>query len=541
MQAAFALDPGVSVYVLAAIAAGAFWTHSRVRRGGAAVAELVGGRPVAADTREPAEQRLHHVMEEMAIASGIPAPAAYVLDGQDAINAFAAGHSTEDSVVAVTAGALEKLDRDELQAVVAHEYSHVLNGDSRINLRMMCLVGGLTGVKTAGSFLRATAWKGMGGLAILTVLFSFARYVGGLALQLVGWIGVLAGQMVKAAVSRQREFLADASAVQFTRNPAALASALRKMASDPREGSVASVHRDEVSHMFFVQAARQGFARMFDPHPSIEERLAAIEEAPAPREPAFRESAPLPAPDRVVASLGQLGPVRIEYARRVHGRIPGPVLQSARTPSAARGVVSGVLFDQDATMREAQIRVLSSLRAADVVEAALGAELCVRPDPEALRLPLVELSLTALGRLRPADKEAFLDVVRALVGADRKRTLFEFAVLALLQATLQPRPAGSDRVRFTTLAEVKAEAAQVANLLALAGGEGPSPGAEVNDGVLPALAKLRGLAPAAKKELLAELAAAALGDQAVALGEAEVLRAVSAAIGCPLPPLVASA
>jgi Zn-dependent protease with chaperone function len=285
MQMAFSLDPRLSLYVVALIAGGAFWTYSRVRQGGPAVAELVGGRVLAADTRDPAEQRLHNVMEEMAIAAGIPTPAAYVLDGQAAINAFAAGRGPEDSAVAVTSGALEKLDRDELQAVMAHEYSHVLNGDSRINLRMMCLLGGLTWVKGAGSFIRRTAWKGAGALAILTVLFSVLRFLGGLALEIVGSIGVLAARLLKAAISRQREFLADAAAVQFTRNPGALASALRKMASDPEGGSVSGAHADEVSHMLFAHAARDGLARLLDTHPSIEERLAVIEELPVPAEP----------------------------------------------------------------------------------------------------------------------------------------------------------------------------------------------------------------------------------------------------------------
>jgi Zn-dependent protease with chaperone function len=538
MQVLFACDPGVSVYVLAGIAAGYFWTRSRVRRGGPAVAEWVGARPLAADTADPAEQRLQNVMEEMAIASGIPAPSAYVLDAEEAINAFAAGHSTEDSVVAVTSGALEKLDRDELQAVVAHEYSHVLNGDSRINLQMICLVGGLTGVKRAGSFIRTTAWKGAGALAILTVFFSAARFVGGLALEIVGWFGVLGGRVVKAAVSRQREFLADAYAVQFTRNPVALVRALRKMAADP--ASSAHAHLDEVSHMFFVQAVRESLGSLFDTHPPIEERLAAIEGAgggPVRPPVAATSTGAGPTPKAAVASLGELGPVHMEYARRLHGRIPGPVLQSARTPSAARGVIGGVLLHADSEVREAQMTILGSLRALDVAEAALAAADCLRADPEALRLPLVELAMPGLGRLRPEDKEMFLEAVRALVGADRKRTLFEFAVLALLQATLRPRPSDADRVRFTSLAQVKPEADQVRRLLAP--GTGPAGSDEVDDRVLPALAKLRALSPAAKRELLAGLSAAAAADGAVSFGEAEVLRAVSAAIGCPLPPLVA--
>jgi hypothetical protein len=269
----------------------------------------------------------------------------------------------------------------------------------------------------------------------------------------------------------------------------------------------------------------------------------------------------------VVASLGRLDEVRIEYARRLHGRIPEPVLRFARTPSAARGVVFGVVLHDEATVREAQIRIAATLGSPDVVEAALAAAECVRADPEALRLPLVELAIPALGRLREEAKGPFLDALRALVDAERKRTLFEFAVLTLLRASLQPRPA-AERARFTSLLQVRPEAEQVLWLLALGGsrtaGEthaawsagvtrlGGTPGsltvdpgatlpAEVDERALPALAKLRALSPGPKKELLAALSACAMADRRVTIGEAEVLRAVSAAIGSPLPPLVTGA
>jgi Zn-dependent protease with chaperone function len=567
MQVAFAIDPWVTASVVAAIGAGVFWTMSRVRRGGPAVAELAGGRPLAADTRDPAEVRLQHVIEEMAIASGIPAPCGYVLDGQGAINAFAAGRSTEDGAIAVTSGALEKLDREELQAVVAHEMSHVLNGDSRINLRMMCLVGGLTGVQTAGWLLCMTAWKSARSMGLIMLPFSIVGFLAGAALQVLGWFGVLGGRVLKAAVSRQREFLADASAVQFTRNPVALGAALRKIASDADAVSLPGARLDEVSHMFFAQHVRASLARMFDTHPSIEERLAALEGArTAPFRPARSPEASL-TPDAVVASLGRLGPPQIEYARRVHGRIPAPILQFARIPSAARGIVGGVLLHDDATVREAQVGILASWRAPDVVEAALAAAECVRADAEALRLPLVELAMSALGRLRPPDKETFRRGLRALVEVDRRRTLFEFAVVALVEASLQPRPPSTDRVRFTTVAQVGAEAAEVLWLLARSGnrapaqvqaawtagvsrlggasgpvsaGREPLPAVEVDDRILAALAKLRTLGPAAKKDLLEALAACALADDVVTFAETEVLRAVAAAIGSPLPPLVAA-
>jgi Zn-dependent protease with chaperone function len=546
-QAALSFDPWVTAAVVVTIATSAWWTWYRVRRGGSAVAERVGGRAVAPDTRDPAEVRLQHVVEEMAIASGLPAPAAYVLDGQAAVNAFAAGHSIEDAAMAVTAGALEKLDRDELQALVAHEMSHILNGDSRINLRMMCLVGGLTGVETAGSWLCVEAWRGTRKSTLVSVPFRLAIFASGAALRLVGWLGVAGSRLVKAAVSRQREFLADASAVQFTRNPVALGRALRKTAAGT--ASVSGAHVEEVSHMFFAREARARVAKMFETHPSIEERLAAIEPV--------RAASPAPVPRAP-------SPPALAHARAVHSRIPAATLQFARTPSAARGVVGGVLLHADAGVREAQVKILSSLGAPDVVEAAFAAADCIRGDPDALRLALVDLALPALGRLPREDKRRFLDGLRAVVETDRQRWLFEFSVVALVEACLQPSPS-SDRVQFTTVAQVSAEAAHVLWLLARSGSRAPAQveaawnagvsrlggrsaslpttGArlapvEVDERLLPALAKLRTLAPAAKKQLLEALAACAMADGAVTFAETDVLRAVSAAIGSPLPPQV---
>jgi hypothetical protein len=428
--------------------------------------------------------------------------------------------------------------------------SHLLNGDARINLRAMCLVGGLTGVKTVGSVLVEDAWKSLRKSGQSALLTSVASFVLGLALHVVGWFGMLAGRLLKAALSRQREFLADASAVQFTRNPAALTGALRKMGADTAGVGVTGARAREVSHMFFAQELRASVASMFDTHPSIQERLAAIEGAAVPA------AAP--------ANTARAAPARIEYARRLHSRIPETILRYARTPSAARGVVAGVLLG-DAAAHEAQAKILSSVRAPDVVEAALAAAACVRAEPEALRLPLVELAIPSLARLSREDKRAFVDVLRAVVDVDHRRTVFEFAVVALVEAAVDPSPLQTDRVRFTSLAEVQAEVAQVLWLLARAGSRdtaqahaawsagvarlgGRSTPVAVNTGTLPppdvdgrvlqALAALRALAPAAKAELLQALVACARADDATTVGETEVLRAVSAAIGAPLPPLV---
>jgi Zn-dependent protease with chaperone function len=240
-------------------AASAYRMYS-LRSGGAALAESLGGRPAEAHSDDPATRRLLNVVEEMALASGTPVPRVFVLDREEGINAFAAGHDLGDAVIAVTGGALRKLDREELQGVVAHELSHVVNGDMRLNLR---LIGVLHGILLLGSIgaqlLRATARGGRSrsskGSSAVAILFSF-----GLALVVIGYTGVLVGRLIKSAVSRQREFLADASAVQFTRNPRGLSGALQKI-RDSVDGSrvaIAGAERRRATCSSPIFSARAG-------------------------------------------------------------------------------------------------------------------------------------------------------------------------------------------------------------------------------------------------------------------------------------------
>jgi Zn-dependent protease with chaperone function len=228
--------------------------------GGKVVAEMMGGRPVDSHTSDPDERKLLNVVEEMSIASGTPMPQVYVMDNEPGINAFAAGHSTKDMVVCTTRGCLRLLTRDELQGVIGHEFSHILNGDMQLNLRLMGLVFGILCIAMFGRILMDTR----------------PRYVNrdrdrdrnnlfflGIALFIIGWIGVIFGKLIKSAVSRQREFLADAAAVQFTRNPMGLANALKKVGG---YGSrIEDPNAEEASHLFFANGLEESFSELFSP------------------------------------------------------------------------------------------------------------------------------------------------------------------------------------------------------------------------------------------------------------------------------------
>ncbi|MEY2528158.1 MAG: hypothetical protein QOJ05_248, partial [Verrucomicrobiota bacterium] len=249
---------------LAVISMGSVFKTMALARGGRAVAELMDGRLVDSNTTDLNERKLLNVVEEMAIASGIPVPQVYVMENESGINAFAAGHSASDAAVAVTRGCINLLTRDELQGVLAHEFSHLLNGDMRLNLRLMGLIFGILCLTVIGRVLLYTRGK-KNPLPLL-----------GLALIAIGWIGVLFGRLIQAAVSRQREFLADASAVQFTRNPGGLANALKKIGGAAEGSQLQSPHAEEASHLFFANGLRSSFLG-FATHPPLIERIRALD------------------------------------------------------------------------------------------------------------------------------------------------------------------------------------------------------------------------------------------------------------------------
>ncbi len=283
-SAAVAYPLAAAIVVLSALVA-----YSRISSG-KALMRRVGAR----SARRQDEQVLLNVVEEMSIASGVDLPSVWVQDDDRGVNALAAGFGEGDAAVCVTAGALRYLTRDELQGVVAHEFGHILNGDMRLNSRLVALVEGLSGISTLGRTMlrpfgglfrieddedsRSFHWGGCrggstkgGGSAFGLLVLVYV--VTGAALWLIGLGGVFFARILQGAVSREREFLADAAAVQFTRNPEGLADALRfsrllKHAGwTNRSGSVANV-----CHMFFIG---EDWGRA-DMHPPVADRVARL-------------------------------------------------------------------------------------------------------------------------------------------------------------------------------------------------------------------------------------------------------------------------
>ncbi len=373
-----------SVVVLAVILIASAVRLRHLNDGGGAIAARMGGREIDFNPNRPEEQRLRNVVEEMAIASTVPVPRIFVLDDEASINAFAAGSTTDDCAIAVSAGALEHLDRDELQGVVAHEFSHILNGDMRLNVRLMALLFGLFAVTVAGRVLFHIGRASRSGRASLPI------FMAGAALLLVGSISLLAGRVIQAAISRSRERLADASAVQFTRQPRGLADALKKIAAHPQGTRLQNPHAGEVAHMLFGDGISR--TRWLSTHPPLLERIQALEPGFGPaRLQAFVQRWQAQADTAPTSSA----PPRADR-ESVESATPMALVATASTRSSAPS--SRLPLEWQTTIRDAD-SALSVVTA--LLDGARGDEWAALGE-----LPInqqVNLALLALSRLRSTD------------------------------------------------------------------------------------------------------------------------------------------
>ena len=559
--------PVAALVSLVVLLGSAFHAFRLAAGGGDAVAVMLGGRPVDRQTTDPAEKRLVNVLEEMSIAAGLPVPRLYVLDREQGINAFAAGFTPERSVVAVTRGALQSLDRDELQGVVAHELSHVLNADTRLSTRLMALVGGLTVLALVGRILlRADGGRGDG-------RGRSAAVGAGLCFLVAGSVGAFFGRLIRLAVSRQREFLADAAAVQFTRNPEGLARALSRIAA---QGSrISNAHALEASHLFFADGVGDFLSGLLATHPPVEERIRRLvpqglpevraaaggAAAPAPREaaapPGGAATAGLAA--AAVASVGRPAPEHVVRAAGQLASLPPPVLQAAREPFGARALSCALLLDRDPEVRERQLGALSDPAAAAEARTLVAATDSVRARD---RMAVLELALPALDHLSTPQAAALAADMAAVAAASDRHTVFEWAAQRVVRRRLDPLLGGraAAAVRARTVEDVQVECLELLSALAWAGQRDPSlaQGAleaglrglgvaapwrllalgKVDAGRLDrALQRLDEASPQLKAKVVSACAACALADGRVTSAEGEIVRAVAASLGCPVPPL----
>jgi len=580
-QAALPVAVGTTVATLLLMAGASLHRIIGLRRGGAAVAQAMGGTPVPPDTTDPAHRRLRNIVEEMAIAAGTSVPLVFVLEDEARINAFAAGHGPADAAVAVTRGALDRLNRAELQAVIAHEFGHIVHGDIRLNLRLLGALFGIVVLGMVGRHLLVAGRRGRNALPLLLLA---------LALVVVGAIGLFAARLIKAGLSRQREFLADAASVQFTRDPDALVGAFLKIAGVPGKRRMAAIEAEEISHMLFDDGA--GLSGWWATHPPLLARIQALrpgfkpvrlddayarQALPAPsgldedRALAFAAMAPLPAPEArvalspaaLVATIGQCQAADHTRAQAVLAALPEVAERAARDREHALPLLYGLLLSDAAPVRQRQRSELAARGEAALVEQAFDFSDRLAGLHPSLRLPLAELALASLKRRPCAEVQQIADVVFALSHADSRVCLFEYALAQMLRLQLEASidPAIAWRRPQIKLVACEAEVVAVLAAMAQAGHETtadaqrafmaglqrvlpnsvaryvpPTAGLAALDEAWP---RLDALLPKAKLQVLEGLAAAASHDGHLRVAEAELLRLVARLLQAPLPAALA--
>ncbi|HTD68003.1 MAG TPA: M48 family metallopeptidase [Candidatus Limnocylindria bacterium] len=566
-----------AICTLTIVGLGALWRLVQLRSGGSAVAEMLGGRRVEVDPTDDHERKLRNVIEETAIASGTPVPEIFLLDDERGINAFAAGYSGSDTAIGVTRGCVEKLSRDELQGVIAHEFSHILNGDMRMNIRLMGVLHGILCLYVIGRILlsmRSRSSKDRNPLPLF-----------GLALMAIGGLGVFFAHLIQAAVSRQREFLADASAVQFTRNPNGIGGALKKIGG--LGSKLETPQADAAGHFFFANGLAQSWFGLTATHPPLEERIRRID-------PTFDGSIPRVAEAEVaqslhsaatatsigVVNLARFAPVYdkrvrsesvtrrigqsvpIQYGAGVLDTVPNSLRVAAHQPWSASALLFAFVLSSTPETRERQKQFLKSDDARLADEAVRLSELLKGCDRR-VRLPLVLLSLPALRTISREQWTRLSNLFDQLVCCDGQVELFEFVLKKIVARQVEAKfqRAVPPIIQYYSFAPLAGDCALLLSALAHVGsGDAAKVRAAFEQGFarLPfspippfvagsqcgvqaidaALTRLDQSAPHIKKTLLAACAETVASDGFISADEAELLRAIAETLDCPTPPLI---
>ncbi len=552
---------------------------SALSRGGSYVAESLGGRLINRSTTNPDERKLINVVEEMAIASGTPVPPVYLLENENGINAFAAGFSPNDAVIGVTKGCCQQLNREELQGVIAHEFSHILNGDMRLNIRLMGFLGGIMAITTIGeTILRSTRYssrssvksKKDGGGQIMIIA---------LLLLIIGYIGVLIGRLIQSAVSRQREYLADASAVQFTRSTG-IADALKKIGGLVAGSKIKSPAAGEACHMFFGKAVSSLFAT----HPPLIDRIrkiepgfkgdfSAMQAVPAATDAnewlqslsSFKARQDISIDAATVMNrIGNITPENVAYSSAILAAIPDSIKNEIQDSLGASAVVCALLLDRDPAEKKKQLTLLSRsttpmfLRQLELVDNSIQ-----NLAPE-LKLPVLDLSLPLLRQMSKEQFTIFKNHLELLIEADKKVTIFEFSLKEIIQHRLEAAFVNTaPKILYKNIAQLTDNAISLLAVLSQAGQKGKAAAGEAFRSAISALPirekniempvkvsfhdlhealqRFSQASSGVKKTMFDACCQCVLFDSRVSVNEAELLRAVAYAVDIPVPPFIAKA
>lgn len=587
----------ISLGTLAVVGIASLYRITSLRGGGSVVALQLGAVPALPGNGDLTYRRLRNVVEEIAIASGVPMPDVFVLEHEAGINAFAAGYTPADAAITVTRGALDKLTRSELQGVIAHEFSHVLNGDMRLNIRLIGVVFGIVVLAAIGRRILAhgggrSRSRDVGGIAIVAI-----------SLLVLGWLGVICARLIKASIARQREYLADASAVQFTRDNNGIAGALKKIGALSAGSKLEAADREEISHMLFGDGV--GYSSLFATHPPLVQRIrrlvprfdpdeltrisAAWENpvqvgdtdsefaslagfAPMDAFGAFASTAASSLPDanaafrldsdRVTRQVGNPGEDDRSIASSISQSISSELRHAAETQEQAVALILALSLGAGITARDLGLALLADRYDAGTLQSVAHLSDFLQNIHPLQRLPLAAMAFPTLRRRPRAQLDALITALAMIIAADGLVNLGEYCLATLVRSqvieSLDPSShAAIGRTRLPSLAT------ELANLYAIVAQHGhddetsasrafqlgieeampmsviayqpPSDWVASLDEALP---KLDRLAPAGKELVIAGLVRAISSDGVVNVSEAELLRTICACLHCPLPPLL---
>ncbi|MDJ1184255.1 M48 family metallopeptidase [Roseofilum casamattae] len=573
----------ISLIVIGTVTIGSAIKLWQLRAGGKIVAFSMGGRLVNSDTQDLLERRLLNVVEEMAIASGVSVPPVYLMDYEPGINAFAAGFTINDAVIGVTRGSLEQLSREQLQGVIAHEFSHIIHGDMRLNLYLIGVVQGILLIHLCGRELLRLISNGPRSKRKKQGLIVIAA----LALFIVGYIGFICGRLIKSAIGRQREFLADASAVQYTRNPWGISGALRQIGGLKAGSNIKAPKAEEASHLFFGEAVKSldfhvSLNRLLATHPPLQERIKRLENLPdgalSPGEitsanpdiesletnvaAGFQPAATVrTAPGSIVTKIGSTHPAYLNYARSLLAQLPEVLQTAVRKASGAEVILYGLLLNfQDTSVRDRQISHLKQTESPQHLDRLWQ----VVPDLRSLdphyRLPLVDLAIPPLREISPERYSHIDRQIEILIQADGKLSLSEYSLQVVFNHRLAPYFNNDliPKIRYTTFKEIGNDCAIILSGLAEmsdrpadAFNVGIARIADVTDCPIPrkliptniisirrSLKKLVQTSPKIKQTIVDACAYTVLCDRQVRVTEAELLRTIIILLDCPIPPFL---
>jgi len=576
-------DPEIALWtavgVLGVVIIGSISKTVALRRGGGVVATMLGGRPVNLHTDDLAERKLINIVEEMSIASGLPVPDIYILDQERDINAFAAGHGPGDAAIGVTRGAIDQLSRDELQGVIAHEFSHLLNGDTRLNIHLMGVIFGIICIALLGRIVFEVGLRSGGLLGggrrsggdskgnPFAVMFVFL--IGGLALLIIGYIGVFFGNLIKAAVSRQREFLADAASVQFTRNPDGICGALAKIG---KGGSrIRSVRAEEASHLYFGNGVRQPFTAMLATHPPIRDRIRAVNprfdfssvRKSSPEPPPLPQDAPAPRNAKEwIGDAGTIGPRHLYFATALLAALPESAKSSAHEPQGAAAMMYALLLSDDDETRQRQIQLLQTDETTRSEVANWMKQRSALDGDQ--RISIVDLAIPALRQMSPEQYGVFRKNIHDLVEADGQITLFEYTLQKILTRHLDRffTNQSDPKVKFKSVVPLVKDCQILISAFAYLGHTDPAERdaayeagfrellmfgkdddhpridgcnlAEIDK----AIDRVAEAASEVKRRVLFACSSAVMHDEEVSPHQGQLLRALADALDVPLPPFV---